>query len=203
MTFFKTLISSVLVLLLLIGVSLSDSHDKEQNIIEKAKEINQKVKQQQATGVTSSEEPLPLNDPFVGDASMSGRTEVTLLENNTNASTEPKSGQSLYNFKLVGVVSSEIDSFATLINAGGDVLTLKVSEELSPGVKLVALNNKEAVFETDGASYLVINFKNQIVAAARICTLYLINVFFFSKEVVIVQICSELHLTTLQTFFFF
>ena len=83
MTFFKTLISSVLVLLLLIGVSLSDSHDKEQNIIEKAKEINQKVKQQQATGVTSSEEPLPLNDPFVGDASMSGRTEVTLLENNT------------------------------------------------------------------------------------------------------------------------
>ena len=106
MTFFKTLISSVLVLLLLIGVSLSDSHDKEQNIIEKAKEINQKVKQQQATGVTSSEEPLPLNDPFVGDASMSGRTEVTLLENNTNASTEPKSGQSLYNFKLVGVVSS-------------------------------------------------------------------------------------------------
>ena len=86
---------------------------------------------------------------------------------NTNASTEPKSGQSLYNFKLVGVVSSEIDSFATLINAGGDVLTLKISEELSPGVKLVALNNKEAVFETEGASYLVINFKNQIVERAR------------------------------------
>ena len=166
MTFFKTLISSVLVLLLLIGVSLSDSHDKEQNIIEKAKEINQKVKQQQATGVTSSEEPLPLNDPFVGDASMSGRTEVTLLENNTNTATEPKSGQSLYNFKLVGVVSSQMDSFATLINAGGDVLTLKISEELSPGVKLVALNNKEAVFETEGASYLVINFKNQIVERA-------------------------------------
>ena len=117
--------------------------------------------------MTSSEEPLPLNDPFVGDASMSGRTEVTLLENNTNASTEPKSGQSLYNFKLVGVVSSEMDSFATLINAGGDVLTLKISEELSPGVKLVALNNKEAVFETEGASYLVINFKNQIVERAR------------------------------------
>ena len=95
--------------------------------------------------MTSSEEPLPLNDPFVGDASMSGRTEVTLLENNTNTTTEPKSGQSLYNFKLVGVVSSEMDSFATLINAGGDVLTLKISEELSPGVKLVALNNKEAV----------------------------------------------------------
>ena len=110
-----------------------------------------------------------IRDRFVGDASMSGRTEVTLLENNNNTSTssEPKSGQSLYNFKLVGVVSSEVNSFATLINAGGDVLTLKISEELSPGVKLVALNNKEAVFETDSASYLVINFKNQIVERAR------------------------------------
>ena len=97
---------------------------------------------------------------------MSGRTEVTLLENN-QASNEPKSGQSLYNYKLVGVVASESDSFATLINASGDTLTLKLFEELSPGVKLVALNNKEAVFERDEDSYLVINFKNQIVERAR------------------------------------
>ena len=68
----------------------------------------------------------------------------------------------MYNFKLVGVVSSQMDSFATLINAGGDVLTLKISEELSPGVKLVALNNKEAVFEKNSESLMVINFKNQI-----------------------------------------
>ena len=166
MNFFKIIII-LLSFIFYSNLAISDSHDKEQNIVEKAKEINQKVKQQQASGVTSSEEPLPLNDPFVGDASMSGRTEVTLLENNTNTTTEPKSGQSLYNFKLVGVVSSQMDSFATLINAGGDVLTLKISEELSPGVKLVALNNKEAVFETEGASYLVINFKNQIVERAR------------------------------------
>ena len=118
--------------------------------------------------MTSSEEPLPLNDPFVGDASMSGWNRNNIIrEYNNTSSSEPKSGQSLYNFKLVGVVSSEIDSFATLINAGGDVLTLKISEELSPGVKLVALNNKEAVFETDSASYLVINFKNQIVERAN------------------------------------
>ena len=167
MTFFKTLISLIIISLLLLSNSLSDNHDNEQNIIEKAKEINKAVKKKQA--LNSTDEPLPLNDPFVGDASMSGRTEVTLLENNNNISTssEPKSGQSLYNFKLVGVVSSEMDSFATLINAGGDVLTIKISEELSPGVKLVALNNKEAVFETEGASYLVINFKNQIVERAR------------------------------------
>ena len=164
MTFFKTLISLIIISLLLLSNSLSDSHDNEQNIIEKAKEINKAVKKKQA--LNSTDEPLPLNDPFVGDASMSGRTEVTLLENN-QASNEPKSGQSLYYYKLVGVVASESDSFATLINASGDTLTLKLFEELSPGVKLVALNNKEAVFERDEDSYLVINFKNQIVERAR------------------------------------
>ena len=143
---------------------MSDSHDKEQNIIEKAKKINQEVKKEQA--LKSSEEPLPLNDPFVGDSSISGRTEVKLLENDQTSS-EPKAGASLYNYKLVGVVASEADSFATLINAGGDTLTLKLFEELSPGVKLVALNNNEAVFERDEDSYLVINFKNQIVERAR------------------------------------
>ena len=35
-------------------------------------------------------------------------------------------------------------------------------EELSPGVKLIAVNNKEAVFEKNSESLLVINFKNQI-----------------------------------------
>ena len=167
MNFFKIIII-LLSFILYSNTALTDSHDKDKNIIEKAKEINKKVKEQQATGVTSPEEPLPLNDPFAGDASMSTGTEITsLVSDNNTSSSEPKSGQSLYNFKLVGVVSSEIDSFATLINAGGDVLTLKISEELSPGVKLVALNNKEAVFETDSASYLVINFKNQIVERAQ------------------------------------
>ncbi len=164
MTFFKTLISSIVILLLLVSHSMSDSHDKEQNIIEKAKKINQEVKKEQA--LKSAEEPLPLNDPFVGDSSISGRTEVKLLENDQTSS-ESKSGESLYNYKLVGVVASEADSFATLINAGGDTLTLKLFEELSPGVKLVALNNNEAVFERDEDSYLVINFKNQIVERAR------------------------------------
>ena len=44
MTFFKTLISLIIISLLLLSNSLSDSHDNEQNIIEKAKEINKAVK---------------------------------------------------------------------------------------------------------------------------------------------------------------
>ena len=148
MTFFKTLISLIIISLLLLSNSLSDNHDNEQNIIEKAKEINKAVKKKQA--LNSTEEPLPLNDPFVGDASMSGRTEVTLLENN-QASNEPKSGQSLYNYKLVGVVASEADSFATLINAGGDTLTLKLFEELMEACKYCSLGEiTKALFDVGG-----------------------------------------------------
>ena len=37
-----------------------------------------------------------------------------------------------------------------------------MNEELSPGVKLIALNHEKAVFEKGDDSYLVINFKNII-----------------------------------------
>ena len=47
----------------------------------------------------------------------------------------------------------------SIVNKDGNVLTIELFEELSPGVKLVALNNKEAVFEKDESLYLVINFK--------------------------------------------
>ena len=64
---------------------MSDNHD--QNIVEKAKEINQKVKKQQAlkeTGIASEvgkEEPLPLNDPFVGDGSLGGGSGIKIVSN--------------------------------------------------------------------------------------------------------------------------
>ena len=37
-----------------------------------------------------------------------------------------------------------------------------MNEELSPGIKLIALQPEKAVFEKDIDSYLHINFKNQI-----------------------------------------
>ena len=81
---------------------------------------------------------------------------------------EAKNEMSLYKFKLVGVMSAENDSgYVSLINASGEVITLSLFEDLSPGVKLVGVNNKEAVFEKNGESLLVINFKNQIVERKR------------------------------------
>ena len=70
---------------------------------------------------------------------------------------------SLYKFKLAAVMTSENeDGFVSLIDSSGNVITLGMFEELSPGVKLVALNNKEAVFEKNGESLMIINFKNQV-----------------------------------------
>ena len=163
MNFFRT-VSYVIIIIFSMGYALADSHDNEQNIIEKAKEINQKVKENQAntqaniSSEINNEEPLPLNDPFVGDSSLSGGNTMSLGDPQ-----EAQNEMSLYKFKLVGVMSAEQNQgFVSLINAAGDIITIRMFEELSPGVKLVAVNNKEAVFEKNSESLLVINFKNQI-----------------------------------------
>ena len=75
---------------------------------------------------------------------------------------EESSEMSLYNFKLVAIMTGEYESYVSLINATGEIVTLQMNEELSPGVKLVGLNPERAVFEKGEDSYLVINFKNQI-----------------------------------------
>lgn len=163
MNFFK-LIFVALLLMLASKVSMADSHDAQQNIIEKAKEINQKIKKKQSntqanisSEISNNEEPLPLNDPFVGDSSLTGGA---LIEADPE---EVKNEMSLYKFKLVGVMTSEKNGgFVSLVNASGDIITVSLFEELSPGVKLVAINNKEAVFEKNSESLMVINFKNQI-----------------------------------------
>ena len=132
MNFFKIIFISLLFICTAFA-SMADSHDNEQNIIEKAKEINQKVKEKQANTQANigseidNAEPLPLNDPFVGDSSLSGGS--TML---TSDPKEAQNEMSLYKFKLVGVMSTAKDQgFVSLINAGGDVITIKMFEELS------------------------------------------------------------------------
>ena len=167
MNFFK-IVTLLIFTLLLSTLSFADSHDSEQDIIEKAKEINKKIKQQQAnkqaniSSEISNEEPLPLNDPFVGDSSLTGGTQI--LSNNPE---ELDNQMSLYKFKLVGVMTSEDDKgFVSLVDENGEVVNISLFEELSPGVQLVGLNNKEAVF-TNNENLLVINFKNQIIERTK------------------------------------
>ena len=142
----------------------ADRHDSEQNIIDQAKEINKEVKKKQAEAqaninseIGNNEEPLPLNDPFAGDSSLGCGTTVI-----TESVTEKRSEMSLYNFKLVGIIAGDHESYVSLVNASGEVITLQLHEELGDGVKLIDMKLSEAIFEKEDGKYMTINFKNQI-----------------------------------------
>ena len=164
MNFFR-IILILLIFSFYSNLAQADSHNKDQNIIEKAKEINKKVKAEQAiqnaniSSEVGSEEPLPLNDPFVGDGSLGGGNSIKLIA----ATDEDRKDLSVFNYKLVGIVEGDEDMYASLIDENGDVLTLALFEELTPGVRLIALDTKEIVFEREKDSLVVINFKNQII----------------------------------------
>ena len=165
MNFFKV-ITLIFISLLLASNVFGDNHDTtEKELLEKAKEINQKVKKDQAiknaniSDAVGKEEPLPLNDPFVGDGSLGGGNQVKLIA----ATEEERKGLSVFNYKLVGIIESEENMFASLIDEDGEVLTLSLFEELTPGVRLIALDTNEIVFEREEDSLVVINFKNQII----------------------------------------
>ena len=164
MNFIKIVIASLVILLSINNSVFAESHDTNQSIVDKAKEINEKIKKQQANKASNiesevgNEEPLPLNDPFAGDASTGGKRTGLILA----GSEDEKEEMSLYNFKLVGIVKGKFEGYASLINSDGELITLQLNEELSEGVKLVELRKNDAVFEKDEDSYLIINFKNQI-----------------------------------------
>ena len=106
----------------------------------------------------TKEEPLPLNDPFVGDSSFSGGVKVI----SDGTSTEQKRID-LFNYKLVGIIRSNDTSFISLINQDGENITIEMNEELNDGVKLIDMNQKEAIFLVEESdSYLILNFKNEI-----------------------------------------
>ena len=165
MNFFRIIL--IIFYLSLTAVSVqADSHDQEQNIIEKAKEINQKVKKQQAlkeAGLlpndAGTEEPLPLNDPVVGDGSLGGGSGIKVVAETE----EEKRNLSVFNFKLVGIVEGENESYASIIDENGEVITLSALEEIAPGVSLIGISSKEIVFDNKGESLVVINFKNQVI----------------------------------------
>ena len=138
MNFFKKLVIASLAIITFYTNAISDNHDIVKNN-------------------TNAEEPLPLNDPFVGDSSISGG--VTIITDDNITSERKKID--LYNFKLVGIIKSQGASFVSLINQDGENINIEMFEELNDGVKLVDLTTKEAVFQTED-TYLIMNFKNEI-----------------------------------------
>ena len=165
MNFFK--IITLFLLLLFMSISsnnvLADSHDVDQNIVEQAKEINQEILEKQAateaniSSEIGNEEPLPLNDPFAGDSSLGSGTGII-----STGQTEDREEMSLYNFKLVGIISGNYESYVSLVNASGELVTLELHEELSEGVMLVDMRLNEVIFQKADDTYITINFNNQI-----------------------------------------
>ena len=138
----------IIILVLIVGfanfkILYADNHDTTTDNPETTSEVE-------------TEDEVPLNDPFAGNAASS----EILTDDTAN---EPGSGSILYDYKLVGIISGSLQSYISLVDAGGDVLTLTMFDELSDGLRLVDMNRKEAVFQKSDGKYLIINFNNQIV----------------------------------------
>ena len=166
MNFFKKITYIIFALFFAFAVN-ADNHDKEQNIVERAKEVNQKIKEQQAkqksninSETNNNEEPLPLNDPFVGDGTLGGASSGVKVIAETE---EDKKKLSVFNFKLVGIIEGDGVGFASLVDENGDVINVGLNEEISQGVRLIGISTKEVLFERGEDSLVVINFKNQII----------------------------------------
>ena len=103
----------------------------------------------------AEEEEVPLNDPFAGNEGTSGSLNSQIPEE------EQEDEMSLYNFKLVGLISGKDNSYISLVNSGGEVLTITLGQFLGK-IKLIDLRLSEAIFEKEDKKFMIIDFNNVI-----------------------------------------
>ena len=101
------------------------------------------------------DEEVPLNDPFAGNEGTSGSLNANVPDE------EKEDAMSLYNFKLAGLISGKDNSYISLVNSGGEVITVTLGQFLGK-VKLVDMRLNEAIFEKEDKSFLIIDFNNVI-----------------------------------------
>ena len=101
------------------------------------------------------DEEVPLNDPFAGNEGTTGSLDATVTPE------EQEDVMSLYNFKLAGLISGKDNSYITLVNSSGEIITLTLGQYLGK-IKLVDLRLTEAIFEKDDKTYMMIDFNNLI-----------------------------------------
>ena len=150
MSFFK----KILILFIVFSFSAvnADNQDKKSELVEQAKEITANLEKN-----TLDEEDVPLNDPFAGNEGTSGSAASIDLETG-----EERDEMSLYNFKLSGIISGKDNSYISLTNASGEVITLTLGQFLGE-IKLVDLRLTEAIFKNDKKDiFMVIDFNRQI-----------------------------------------
>ena len=160
MNFFKIIILIIL-FFTTIQNSFADSHDKK-NIVDQAKDLANKAKEDQAKKEqniknTLGEEEVPLNDPFAGNAATSSGDLIVF-----DSDPENQKKLTLNNFKLVGIISGKFESYVSMADSSGNVITIQLNEELEEGLRFVDLRLTEAIFEKEGGKYMVIDFKNKV-----------------------------------------
>ena len=145
MNFFKNFII-ILFVLLFCKVTFADNHDIDTTTENATTTVEKELE----------EEEVPLNDPFAGNEGTSTFTNIVDPE-----SEELESDMSLYKFKLVGLISGIYESYISLVNASGEVITLTLFQYLGD-IKFVDLSLTEAIFQKEDKTYIVIDFNNQI-----------------------------------------
>ena len=143
MNFFKIII--ILLFTLTTSIVLADNHNQKQEVLDKVNEIAKELE---------NEEEVPLNDPFAGNegtSSMSGNIPDDEQDNEF----------SLYNFKLAGLISGKDYSYISIVNSGGEVLTLSLGQYLGK-IQLVDLRLTEAIFKKEDGKFMIIDFNNQV-----------------------------------------
>ena len=142
MNFFKIILT--LLFLLFSTLSYADNHGETQS--ETVSEIAQEIQE---------DEEVPLNDPFAGNEGSTGSLDASISPE------EQEDEMSLYNFKLAGLISGKDNSYISLVNTSGEVLTLTLGQFLGK-VKLVDLRLNEAIFEKEDKTFIMIDFNNLV-----------------------------------------
>ena len=145
MNFFKILLA--LIFLLFSTATFSDNHETGSNV-----ELSDEAKQM----LEELEEEVPLNDPFAGnEGTAGGAVDPSISEE------EQEDEMSLYKFKLAGLISGKDNSYISLVNSSGEVISVTIGQYLGK-IKLVDLRLNEAIFEKDDEKFIIIDFNNVI-----------------------------------------
>ena len=149
MNFFKKI--TVILFVLSFGSAIADNHDKKEELLKKAKEVTENLESN-----ALEDEEVPLNDPFAGNEGSNNNNNNIDVENG-----EERDEMSLYNFKLSGIISGTDNSYISLANSSGEILTLTLGQYLGK-IKLIDLRLTEAIFKKENDTYMIIDFNQQI-----------------------------------------
>ena len=142
MNFFKIFLT--LLFLIFSAFAYADNHTETQS--EGVSEIAQEIQE---------DEEVPLNDPFAGNEGSTGSLDASISPE------EQEDVMSLYNFKLAGLISGKDNSYISLVNTSGEVLTLTLGQFLGK-IKLIDLRLTEAIFEKEDKTFIMIDFNNVV-----------------------------------------